>query len=379
MRILILHSRYLSGSLSGENRVVDDEARLLREAGHAVEVWQPSVDVGAPRLRTAADALWSRDAVGAVRELAARFRPDLAHVHSLYPRLSPAVLRALPRETGVAMTLHNFRLMCLPATYLRDGRVCEDCARKPPWPGVVHACYRGSRSASAVLAGSLVVHRLLSTFDRVDRFLAVSGFVRDKHVEAGLDPDRIDVKPNFSWPAERRTGPGGPLVFVGRVTPEKGLRTAIRALPPSLELVVVGDGPERAACAAEARGKPVTFLGEVSPDEVARIMSTARALLVPSTWYEGQPRAIVEAFAAGVPVVASAIGGLPELVEGGRNGRLAAPGDEHEWRAALELVADDEEAERLGGGAYETWRERFAPDVATRELEQAYSRVVAVG
>ena len=373
---MLLHSRYLSGSASGENRVVEDELRLLREAGHEVDVWQPSVGTETSGPRLATDAVWSRTATREVKRLVRRRRPDLVHVHSLFPRLSPAVLRAIPHDIPIVMTLHNFRLMCLPATYLRGGSICEDCAGRMPWRGIRHACYRGSRAASAALAVSLTVHRRLDTFSRVSRFLAVSRFVRDKHVEAGLDPNRIVVKANFAWPTDRRRGPGGPLLFLGRISPEKGLDTVLRALPPTLELVVAGDGSQRASLEQQSR-PGVKFLGEVRADDVPGLLRSARALLVPSRWYEGQPRAIVEAFASGVPVLASRIGGLPELVGDGINGRLVDPDDVAAWRIALDSVADDEESLRLGHEAFATWERRFTPDVAIEELENVYRDVLA--
>ncbi|PWU24586.1 MAG: transferase [Candidatus Rokuibacteriota bacterium] len=375
MKILILHSRYRSGPVSGENRVVDDEVRLLRDAGHEVEAWQPGTEDGTSATRLAEDAIWSRSATHGVRRLVAMTEADIVHVHSLYPRLSPAVLRTVPRAIPVVMTLHNFRLMCLPATYLRGGAICEDCASRLPWRGVMHACYRDSRSASGALALSLAIHRLLGTFSRVDQFLAVSQFVREKHVEAGLPDSRVAVKPNFAWPTARRSGAGGPLLYVGRIAPEKGLDTIIRALPASLELVVAGDGPDRARLESQASSN-VRFLGQVDTADVESLLRSARALVVPSRWYEGQPRAIVEAFAAGVPVLASRIGGLPELIEDGVDGYLVEPSEVPAWRAALYRFADDAEAQRLGDGAYRKWKASFTPPTALSGLEAAYTEAV---
>jgi glycosyltransferase involved in cell wall biosynthesis len=374
MRVLVLHSRYLTGAASGENRVVDDEVRVLLEAGHEVASWQPSVDPSSSRLELAVDAVWSRHAMREVRRLVHEHRPEVVHVHSLYPRLSPAILREVPRRVPIVMTLHNFRLMCLPATYVRNGAICEDCAGRLPWRGVVHACYRGSRSASAVLGASIAVHRMLRTLARVHTFLAVSGFVRDKHVEVGLDPSRIRVKSNFAWPTERRRGTGQHLLFLGRLTPEKGLAAILGAVPPGLELVVAGAGDERERLESCAR-PGTTFVGQVDHGRALHLLRDARALVVPSRWYEGQPRVIVEAFAAGVPVVASNIGGLPELVEKGVNGYLVD--DDDGWAEALRRLEDEELARRLGAGAYATWQERFTPEVALRELEDVYLGAVA--
>lgn len=376
MRVLVLHSRYLSGVASGENRVVEDEIRLLRDAGHQVSTWQPSVEMNTSRFRIASDAVWSGSAIKCVRRLLRENKPDVVHLHSLYPRLSPAVLRAVRPGTPVVMTVHNFRLMCLPATYLREGSICEDCARRVPWRGVVHACYRNSRPASAALGASLVVHRTLGTFSRVDRFLAVSQFVRGKHVEAGLDPSRIGVKSNFAWPSERRTGPGGAVLFLGRLSPEKGLDTVIGALPRALELMVAGDGPGRSRLERQLR-RGINFLGEVDGSDVPALLRNARAVVVPSRGYEGQPRVILEAFAAGVPVVASRVGGLPELVEDGVNGYLVDRDDSPGWHSALERLSDDAQTRCLGDAAYATWKQRFTPEIALRELEAVYREVAS--
>jgi glycosyltransferase involved in cell wall biosynthesis len=226
------------------------------------------------------------------------------------------------------------------------------------------------------LAASLSAHRALHTFSRIDRFLAVSRFVRTKHIEVGFDPDRIRVKSNFVPSAEQRHGPGGYLLFLGRISREKGLDTVIRALPDAVELVVAGDGPDRDRLEPSVGGN-VCFTGSVSPDEVPPLLRGARALVVPSRWYEGQPRVILEAFATGVPVLASRIGGLPELVRAGYNGDLVDPDDVDGWRAAIGRIADPDLSLRLGAHAHESWLARFTPEVAIRELEGAYAEAAS--
>lgn len=371
MRVLVLHSRYLSGASSGENRVVDDEVHLLRGGGITVECWTP--EVRQTSARSAADAIWSHSAADHVKSLVDSLEPDLIHVHSLYPRLSPAVLRAA-RGIPLVMTLHNFRLQCLPATFLRGAEVCEACLGRLPWRGVAFGCYRDSRLASAALATSLAVHRAARSFDRVTRFLAVSAFVRNKHVEAGLDPDRIAVKPNFANEMPRRDGPGDVFVTVGRLSPEKGLAELLEAWPRAT-LEIIGDGPERGRLQSLAP-PTVLFTGAVDPAQISAALVRARALLYPSRWYEAQPRAILEAFAAGVPVIASRIGGLPDLVEHGVNGLLVNVDDKHGWREAVEQLMDDVECERLGKGAYRTWQERFTPEIGLANLLDAYRTAI---
>lgn len=383
MRVLVLHSRYLSGPVSGENRVVDDEVRLLREAGHDVGLLspEPAVEERADRVRTAASAIASRRAARLVRDTVRERAIELVHVHNVFPTLSPAVLRAgHGAGAAVVMTLHNFRLMCLPATFLRDGRICEDCLGGTTLPGVRHGCYRGSRGASAILAASLELHRATRSYDAVSRFLAVGEFVKAKHVEAGIDPSRILVKPNFVPAQERRSGPGDRFLFMGRLAHEKGLDTVLRAwehTPAGAGLDVVGSGPDervlRDSTPSDAR---IRFLGQVAPDRVPDLLARARALLVPSRWYEAAPRTIVEAYASGVPVIASDIGALPDSVEPGVSGLLVPSERPDAWAEAVGSLLDDETSLRLGDGAHGRWRERYSPEVGLAELESCYRAAV---
>ena len=213
MRVLVLHSRYRSGA-SGENRVVEDEVRLLREAGHEVLAWTPTPVDGSfgDRARLGLNAVWSRRAVSRIDRLATGFRPDVIHVHNLFPLLSPAALRAASARAATVVSLHNYRMMCLPADFLRDGRPCEDCLGHLPWRGVAQRCYRGSALASASLAGSLTGHRGLGSFGRVDRFLAVSDFVRrNTSRAASTPPDRRQAKLHLALTAARRPRRALPL------------------------------------------------------------------------------------------------------------------------------------------------------------------------
>jgi glycosyltransferase involved in cell wall biosynthesis len=380
VRVLILHSRYLSGDVSGENRVVDDEARLLADAGHDVVVRQlePVVDTVAGRVQTAAKSIWAGRTAASVTRLVRERAVDVVHAHNLFPELSPAVLPAAERGgAAVVMTLHNYRMMCLPATLLLHGEHCERCVGRVPWQGVRHACYRGSRAGSAALATSLTLHRARGSFAAVDRYLAVSRFVRDKHVQAGVPAERIAVKENFVPPGRERAGAGETFLFLGRVVREKGLDALLaawRAAPDLPPLLVAGDGPDAAALARQAP-EHVRFLGAVPAVQVPDLLARARAVLVPSRWQEpAVPRAALEAYAAGVGVIAAATGAIPEGVDE-TSGVLVDMDDVGGWiEAARRLGADDESA-RLGAGAKALWARRYAPDVALRAIEQRYGEV----
>ena len=376
MKVLVLHCRYLSGDVSGENRVVEDEIELLLRHGHEVIAWTPAFRPQRNLLRPALDAVWSRSAAELVRRLLRRERPDVMHVHNLFPVMSPAVLRAA-REEGVpvVMTVQNFRLLCLPATLLRRQQICEDCVGKLPWRGFVHGCYRGSRVTSAPMAISLSLHRLANTFECVTTFAPVSRFLRDKLVTGGMASERMVVRPNFAWATGTRRGPGDYFLFLGRLSAEKGLDTVSSVWEGDRRLLVVGDGPDRQRLLAEGRSG-VVFRPPLRPAELGQVLRGARALLLPSRWYEGWPRVAVEALAAGVPVIASDIGGLPELVTDGENGLLVRPDDGAAWLDAVRRLCDDAESERLGVGAHRDWRSRFSPEVGLSTLVALYEGTI---
>jgi glycosyltransferase involved in cell wall biosynthesis len=384
MRILILHSQYLSGAVSGGNRVVEDEAAVLRDGGHDVRVLTPSPDAQGvvAQARAGASAIWSSSAATQVAGLVRAEGIDVVHVHNLFPTLSPAVLRAA-RGAGatVVMTLHNYRRMCLPATFLRDGTVCELCKGRVPWRGVVYRCYRDSALGSATLAASLELHRRLGTFNSVARYLAVSDFVRRQHVEGGIAAERIRVKGNFTWPARPRVGTGDYFLFLGRLSGEKGVDTLLRAWTDGRSLgrlLVVGDGPQAEELRRAAPAN-VEFRGPVPASEVPDILARARALMVPSRWYEASPRTIIEAYAGGVPVIASRIGALPEAVADGVSGYLAEPDDADAWAEVSARLLDDAESRRLGEGALQLWNERHSPASGLEALELAYTDALAAG
>ena len=274
------------------------------------------------------------------------------------------------------MTLHNYRMLCLPATMLRDGRVCELCLGKTPWRGIVHACYRESVAGSAALATSLTLHQRLGSFDRVRVYLALSEFVRRKYLTAGFAPERVIVKPNFAWDATLRSGPGEYFLFAGRLAPEKDVATVIEAVRKAdARLVIAGTGPHEASLRRRApRG--VDFLGLVSPDRVQSLTAQARAVVVPALSYEASPMSVLEAFAAGVPVVANDVGALPELVEDGGTGLLVPPGDPRALGSCLRRLSDDGESERMGARARLSWEARYSPREGLAALERVYAAVL---
>lgn len=378
-RVLVVHNRYLQRG--GEDAVVEAEVELLRARGHAVDLWlRDNREVREhSRLALARDALWSGRALVELEARARAFAPDILHAHNLFPRISPSLYWGAARlGVPVVQTLHNFRLLCLNGLLLREGRVCEDCVGRAPLAGVMHGCYRGSRAASGVAAGSLLLHRWLGSWrHKVAGFLALTEFCRRQFIAGGLPAGKIRVKPNFVPDPGATRGRRSGLLFVGRLAPEKGVGLLAGALERAgpVELQVIGEGPEAPALAG-LRG--VRQRGPLPPDAVLEAMRGAVALVVPSLWYEGFPRVIVEAYACGLPVVASRLGSLAELVGEGQTGLLFDPGDARDLGCKLAwALAHPEDMARMGAEARRRYERMFAPEPNYRTLCGLYDEVLA--
>lgn len=372
MKVALVHTRYRQRG--GEDAVVDAEAALLRRHGHVVLPLEFDNARFAERGRVAAAAaaVWNRSAVRLVLDTLERERPDVVHIHNTWPAASPAVFEAA-RDYPLVHTLHNYRWTCLAATLMRRGQVCEDCVGRIPWRGVVHGCYGGDRAASTVLALTLAVHRWRRSLHHVDRFVALTEFARSKLVEAGLPADRIVVRSNFTEPGPPRPRAASTpfVLFVGRLTPEKGVHVLAAAwrengMPP---LEVLGDGPSRAAL----EGLPgVTLRGSLPPAAVRERMAAATLLVMPTMWFEGMPLVILEAFAAGLPVVGSDLGALRSLIRHGRTGWLVPAGDAAALAATVRRASRDPDLPARSADALRHYRENFTPEVAIASLIDVY-------
>lgn len=384
MKILFVHNSYQQHG--GEDEVFASERDLLRSRGHEIVEYVRTNDEIRDygvwnRATLGLRTIWAWDSAREMRDLLKLEKPDLAHFHNTFPLISPAVYSTC-QEAGipVVQSLHNPRLICPAATLHRDAHVCEDCLGKRfPWPGVLHACYRNSRVQTGVVASMLRVHRYLGTWEKqVNAYIVFTDFYRRKFADAGLPPRKITVKPHFITPDPGQTqGVQDYVLFVGRLAAEKGVETLLKAWQSlkHLPLKIRGEGPLHDLVRGSVRDSSyrVELVPRLAKKDLLALLQGARFLLWPSEgYYETFGMVAIEAFACGVPVVASRIGVMAEIVEDGRTGLHFTPGDPEDLAAKIEWAWSHREAmSEMGRAARQEYEAKYT-------AERNYGRLIDI-
>jgi glycosyltransferase involved in cell wall biosynthesis len=307
----------------------------------------------------------------------------------VYHHLSPSILGPVARRRIPAvMTLHDYKLACPTYRFLDKGEVCQACLGGHFGQAVRRRCKDGSLASSAAMAAELAIHTALRAYRQVQVFICPSRFMTGRMGAAGVFPERLRWIPHFVGAAPGRidgaTGDERTVAFAGRLSPEKGVDTLIEAVglvEAPVHLDVAGEGPDRPRleelAARRAPGR-VRFLGRLDSKEMDDLIDEAAALALPSRWYENQPMVVLEAFARGVPVVATDLGGTPELIRHGTDGFLVPPDDPAALAGALAaLVSDTARAGAMGRAGRERMLADFSPDIHLSRVEDAYAEAAA--
>ncbi len=381
-----------------------DVARALRGRGHDVfffgtddpanvekeyRRYYPSYhDFAAPHVPPAAAlaAIWSRRAARNLRTFLREVKPDVAHLHNISYHLTPSVIAALSRDgVPAVMTLHDYNILCPNHYFYSRGEPCFRCPENSYFACVTRRCIKGRLGPSLVGYAAHLIARRTGVYRRLARLIVPSVFLRERLLAAAFAADRVTLIPPAVDVEETTAAEKGDyFLYAGRLAPEKGVDMLISAAGLAggdVHLKVAGAGPAAAALhklARDAAVARVEFLGHVAPEELARTMAAARAVVVPSRWPENTPAVILEAFAAATAVVAARAGGVPEMVADGVEGLLFDPGDVRGLAAALsQLAADDGRARALG----EAGRRRLRRDFSFAEhigcLLSVYGEVAA--
>lgn len=387
MRILQLHNLHKAGG--GALHVMEQEAELLSSAGHDVDqLLEPAATTsGQGALRMGAASIWNSAASRELSTKIGQFDPDVVHVHTPFPTMSPVVFRTARRlGRPTVTTVHGYRYSCVGGLCLRDGNPCEDCVgSKLKLSGIRHKCYHGSVAASTTLTISLVTHRALGTFSKdVDRYIALTDFTRELLIRDGFPADKVIVKPNAV------PDPGHPVpqserkpyaLFVGRLTEEKGVRTLLNAwssVATGVQLYVAGDGPLGEIVVEAATANPsIHALGWCAPEKVTELMAHASITIVPSEWYEAGPLVILQSLAAGTPVLTSDLPNLCDSLRANGAGRAFVTRDPDSLASiASEMLSHESERQEMGVRARVLYERQHTPSRALESLESIYRSVL---
>jgi len=395
MKICVVHNFYQSSSPSGEDEVFRNEVELLKKNHIDVVTYKKNNDdiaTSADSLRTAFETVWSRKTYKELKALLKRERPDIVHFHNVWYLISPSAYSAC-KDAGVPViqTLHNFRLFCVNALLMRNGKTCEECVGKFSWRGAVYGCYRESRLHSIPIAFAESFHKLIGTWnDKIDAFIALTEFGKKKFVECGLPEEKIFVKPNFlSNPPEpffEKVIPPSPLlqkggrgdfkgyaVFLGRLSHEKGVAVLIDAMKcynadntNRLTLKIIGDGPLRGQLEEKVKSEKIDnieFTGKKKFNECMKLLARAQFMVMPAICYENFPMAIREAFACGKPVIASNLGAMAELVQDGKTGLLFKPGNLKDLAEKMKwMVEHENDCIEMGENARRVFEQKYTAE-----------------
>ena len=422
MKIILVHNYYGSSAPSGENKVFEAEKAMLEKQGHEVEVYTRHSDeirseprntlntrkcgiMGNSKFRTfrvfcgfkkvwgllkgALCTIGNPFAAMVVAKKCREFKPNVVHFHNTFPLISPLAVWAASKYAPVVMTLHNYRTACAAGVPTRDGKVCSLCLdKKCVWDGVRYRCYRGSLLTTLPLAINIALYRKRLT-KWVTRFIVLSDFQKRKMVEYGWLEHIITVKGNF---VDGRVVSGGveikknQIVYVGRLSKEKGVETLIKAFKilsessvysevKNLKLIIVGDGVDRQELEKLAEGLNVEFVGQKLAHEVRRIMGESKVSVLPSEWWETFGLTVIESMKAGTPVVTSDLGALPEIVQDGCFGEVFEAGNAEACAASIERLLERKDYDEMCAEARRVAKMMYSEEANYEQLMKIYESV----
>jgi len=392
MKILLIHNQYQIRG--GEEHNVKQIKELLEEKGHSVILYMlDNLGINSfslwQRLFLPLQILFSFKSYREVINLIKNRAPDIAHIHNIFPLISPSIYYALKRmNVPVVQTVHNYRLLCPNGLFLNnEGKICEKCKRGNFFNAVIGKCYRNSYIQTFGMALTLYLHRKLKTFtNKIDIFISPSNFLKKKLIEGGIPEEKIVIKPHFTKCKEIKPSYefDNCAVYMGRLSREKGLFTLLKTWEeiPGVTLKIMGNGPIRSELENFVIQKGITnveFLGFIKGLKRFEVLKRAMFLIFSSECYENFPYAIIESFACGVPVIASRIGAVAELIEEGITGFLFEPGNANDLSQKISMSIENKELLlKMKHNARKLAEERYSENIGYKNLMEIYQKAKSI-
>jgi len=331
--------------------------------------------------------LYSREAEKKLLRLLDDFSPDVAHIHNFNHQLTPSILFALRRKNvPIVMTMHDYKLVCSSYSMLNHGHICELCKGRRFYNCLRTKCHKDSFSKSLLATiESYLHHHILNSYKFIKYFICPSKFIMDKVQDMGLKGKFVHI-PNFVDTenlkvAEKQKQPT--FVFWGRLSYEKGIHTLVEAMRGlSAKLVIVGDGQIKAEIEKKIKqgnAGNIRLLGYLKDNNLFNKIREAHIAVIPSEWYENNPISILEAFALGIPVIGSRIGGIPELVKDGETGLLFEHGNVKDLRnKIIKLLSEPDKVLQMGKNARALAEKEYNADLHYERLMKVYNDAIAM-
>lgn len=391
MNILYIHNFHRSGAPSGDDVVVRKEIRLLKSRGHTVILHAKSNDeverwTLARKLKLWMDIPYSRIAQRELGAILDDFVFDVIHIHNIFPLFSPSIYVTIGRyDVPFVHTLHDFRLLCANAFMFRDEKICEICPRNSPLHSIVHRCFQHSVLKSTSVAIMLRNFRKADFATMPDFFIVLTEFAEAKMAAYGFGLEYMKTKPNFiDQSIAAFSGDRNYIAFVGRLNYEKGIRVLVDSLRMdccrTIPMKIVGDGPLLSYVHEKVRQyhlSEVEILGLKQHEDAIECIRKARFLVMPSLSYEGFPMVLVEAMAAGTPVIASDIGAFRYLINDRETGILTMPGSVEDLANKIRWLWENDDARnRLGINARKEYEMKYTPEKNYEMLMDIYNKAI---
>lgn len=389
MKILVIHNFHRKGSASGDDQVFKSEAVLLESHGNEVIRYTVSNDefdkagvIG--KLQATFGMLWSSKNYKAVKKLCEREKPDIVHIHTFFPLLSPSILYAANRSgCKVVATLHDTRFVCPCSTSLRGTQLCNECGDGHYLRMCKYGCFKNSRIQSLIVAFIFKYHRIRKSFyKQIDKYICLNENQIELLVNIGFDKNKIEKKYNFVPDAEMNlkvvTVEGLPkryVVFYGRIGEEKGIRILMQIWNQiDIPLVVMGGGPLEEEFSTWTKGKNnVYYLGYMEHNKCLSIVKGAEFVVFPSIWYEGCSMVEIETESLGKGLIATDLGFSAEAIENGLNGYKVKLGDASGFKEKIiELWNSPEMCKKIGVNARNDYESKYMPEDNYRQLMKIY-------
>lgn len=386
MKILLIHNKY--GKYSGEEAVVDAQTNLLKAKGHQVITYFRSSEeletMSHAKLKAFVSAFGNPISKREIKKILIKEKPDVVHIHNLYPLISPAVLPMI-KKMGfpIAMTVHNYRLLCPSGLFFSNGEICEKCTGKTKELNCIVNNCEGSLFKSTGYALRNLWSRLKEYYiNNVDVFLCLTEFQKSKLVANRFSSEKCKVLPNFynkkindiAYDIKERNY----VAFAGRISPEKGIPLLLAAAKKLPHIPFQLAGGMRDGYKKELEIPDNVILKGMLPSiELPSFYGKARFLVLSSIWYEGFPMVFPEAMAHKLPIIAPKMAGYPEIAEENFNGLLFEPGNVDLLATAInKLWNNDVLALKLANNGFNKVKEQYSLDAYYKILLYNYKNIL---